>query len=296
MAKSFHQFVNDVTTTLNGAITNVATSMTVTSATGYPTSGDFYCLIESEIVKVTAVSGAVFTIVRGQAGTTGAAHGDGVQISPIVTKDNLNGWLKENACTRLLTHGFEDWTQRHNFQENGNTVAAADFSGETVTDNGDFAMFMSPAPLSSISLKIAYVSAPSTPYQIQGRVRADFDTFGSTSPSLAGLCFQDSSNSNVFMVYHRAGQDIFCGEWDNDTPIVIATAEILKNSSRPEWWVRLTNDGVDMEGFVSADGVNWRSLGTRAVGTTMTPNRIGWFGAIRGDTGHDISLISWREY
>lgn len=74
-------YVNNYTSTLFAAITDIATSCIVNSATGLPTlSGtDYYYLTldnllgTEEIVKVTARAGTTLTIVRGQEGTTGVA-------------------------------------------------------------------------------------------------------------------------------------------------------------------------------------------------------------------------------
>jgi hypothetical protein len=96
-------FANNATTTLNGAITNVATSMTLTDASVLPTllgvvSGDQseYTLvtIEDEIVKITAISGNVCTIVRAQEGTTGAAHSDGIDVNAYNTAGTLESFVK----------------------------------------------------------------------------------------------------------------------------------------------------------------------------------------------------------
>lgn len=86
------QFINGPGTTLNGAITNVATSLIVTDATKFPLAPQFRALIESEIVLVTAVSGTTYTIARGQEGTAQAAHATGVAIVPILTADAQRRW------------------------------------------------------------------------------------------------------------------------------------------------------------------------------------------------------------
>lgn len=66
------------TTLTNNPLTSGGTSMTVTSASGFPGSptvpNPFYIQVENEIMKVTNVSGTTFTLVRGQAGTTASAH------------------------------------------------------------------------------------------------------------------------------------------------------------------------------------------------------------------------------
>ena len=97
-------FANNCNTTLNGGITAVATSMVVTSATGFPVptgSQYFYCTLADaatqttiEIVKVTAVSGTTFTIVRGQDGTSGTIFASGAVVSLRLVRANLNDFPK----------------------------------------------------------------------------------------------------------------------------------------------------------------------------------------------------------
>ena len=94
------QITNFVSTTLNGGITNSATSLTVTSATGFPTSGNFRLVIQDaendetnkEIVVVTGVSGSDFTITRGQESTSGVAHGNGSFVGHVLTAGGLDQW------------------------------------------------------------------------------------------------------------------------------------------------------------------------------------------------------------
>ncbi len=82
-------FKNNASTTLSGSINNSQTSITVVSGTAFPVpaAGDYFYAtmyeisgsteINIEIVKVTAVSGNNWTIVRAQDGTTGRAR-DGI--------------------------------------------------------------------------------------------------------------------------------------------------------------------------------------------------------------------------
>jgi len=97
-------FANNCNTTLSSSITNVATTMSVTSATGFPSptgSQYFYCTLADaatqttiEIVKVTAVSGTTFTIVRGQDGTSGTAFASGAVVSLRLVRASLNDFPK----------------------------------------------------------------------------------------------------------------------------------------------------------------------------------------------------------
>ncbi len=88
---------NNFDTTLNGGITNVATSMTLTSVTGFPTIGaGVTCNLTLEdgstieIVKATARSGFVITIVRAQESTTGVAWTSGATVSLRATADSID--------------------------------------------------------------------------------------------------------------------------------------------------------------------------------------------------------------
>lgn len=76
-------YSNNFSTTLNGAITNVATSMTLTSVTDFPAvgGGDTAQITitdgtNTEVVQATAIAGSVVTIVRGQEGTSGTTFAD----------------------------------------------------------------------------------------------------------------------------------------------------------------------------------------------------------------------------
>ena len=108
-------FANNCNTTLSSSLTNVATTMSVTSATGFPSptgSQYFYCTLADaatqttiEIVKVTAVSGTTFTIVRGQDGTSGTAFASGAVVSLRLVSASLNDFPKLDE-NNIFTSGF----------------------------------------------------------------------------------------------------------------------------------------------------------------------------------------------
>jgi len=82
------QFSNLASSLLASGVSDTATSISVNSAASFPTleSGDyFYATIgvgsSSEIVKVTAISGTTFTVLRGQDDTTAVSHSSGADIA-----------------------------------------------------------------------------------------------------------------------------------------------------------------------------------------------------------------------
>jgi len=97
-------FANNCTTTLASSLTSGATSMSVTSATGFPSPTGvqyFYCTLADaatqttiEIVKVTSVSGTTFAITRAQDGTSATAFAAGAVVSLRLVRASLNDFPK----------------------------------------------------------------------------------------------------------------------------------------------------------------------------------------------------------
>lgn len=83
------QFANQALTTLAAKLAEGATTLTVASATRFPTEGDFRILIDSELMMVTAVEGTTFTVERGIEETTDIAHANGSSVTQVLTAGGL---------------------------------------------------------------------------------------------------------------------------------------------------------------------------------------------------------------
>jgi len=96
MANSRNYSNNAVSTTLNGAITNVGTSVVLTSQTGMPTP-PFVLSIEPDTVNEELVlvnsgagtGGSPYIVTRGQDGTTGIAHNSLVTVQHRVSAQDF---------------------------------------------------------------------------------------------------------------------------------------------------------------------------------------------------------------
>lgn len=83
------------TTTLNGTINSSATTVVVTSTTGFAAAGTI--LIDSELITYAAKTGTDFTgCVRGAKGTTAASHTTGVIVTDAAT---FTGWGQSVSTT-----------------------------------------------------------------------------------------------------------------------------------------------------------------------------------------------------
>ena len=75
-----------VGTTSTGSLTSGATSLTVTAATNFPSTGNYYIQMAKEVLQVTAGQGTTtWTVSRAQLGTTATAHnsGDSIYLLPV---------------------------------------------------------------------------------------------------------------------------------------------------------------------------------------------------------------------
>jgi hypothetical protein len=89
-------------TTLTSAITSSQTTISVASASGFPTSGTYRVRIDDEDMTVTGGQGTTtWTVTRGVNGTTAAAH---VSAQTVIRDDvGTSGEISWNAATKTLT-------------------------------------------------------------------------------------------------------------------------------------------------------------------------------------------------
>ena len=90
-----------MSTTLSSGMTAAQTSLTVASASGFPTS-QFKIRIDDEVMTVTGGYGTTnWTVTRGASGTTAASHASG---QTVIREDATpSGELSWNATTKTLT-------------------------------------------------------------------------------------------------------------------------------------------------------------------------------------------------
>lgn len=118
-----YRFANNAESTLSGDITAGATSLTVASASAFPPAGNFTVLVGSEIMLVTGVAGSIFTVSRGQEGTSPAAHSAGDAVQHVVSADALGGGLVPSGTSFPSSPSSGDRFYRtdllHEFTHNG---------------------------------------------------------------------------------------------------------------------------------------------------------------------------------
>jgi len=131
--------LGSLTTTLNGALLNdtagtggSGTSITLTSTTGFPSSGTNYIQVGTEEISYTGVSGNDLTgITRAARGSTRAAHSNGATVT---NSSSWTGWGSPAANTDQVTDpGL--WS----LDNLGSTLIALIHNGECFQWDGDAA-------------------------------------------------------------------------------------------------------------------------------------------------------------
>lgn len=291
------QLVNNGASTLSSGISNSVTSLSVDSATGFPTEGNFRIIIGTEILEVTAVSGSTFTVVRGTEGTTAASHSASDPVTAIVTETSLEKFFRDR----------DPWsTTRPPFRivdTNGDYLDSTDFTQVNYTDNAassddDGNITISKDDHASNSISALVRSAPSTPYTIVSAVGLNLLGDASTNGPIAGPCFRETSSGEIIInslqpCFSRS-QRIIHYTSPTGTATVIAEAEPQLYAGLI--WHRMEDDGTDLTWDWSLDGVNWQFLWTEARGTRFTtgPDQIGFcINNLNGVDGGAITLLAW---
>ncbi len=130
-------FLGAITTTLNGAITATtggnngsSTEITLTSTSGFPSTGTNHVLIGTEEISYTGITGNKITgISRGARGTTAATHSNGATVT---NTSAFTGWGSPSANTdSVIDPGL--WS----LDNLGTTLIALIHNGECFKWDGD---------------------------------------------------------------------------------------------------------------------------------------------------------------
>jgi len=165
------QFANIAQSTLSGAIDGVATTLTVASATTFPSAAQFRLLIGSEILLVTAVAGTTFTVTRGAESTTAAVHANGATVTGVLTSGALSQF-QADTVSQAGAAGSKVWvgnsSQLSSTYANGvtyipmrhaqsDTISFQFVAGRTGTINLGVVYAMSSALASNVRLRLDVV-------------------------------------------------------------------------------------------------------------------------------------------
>lgn len=308
------QIANLASTTLASSYTAGAGSISVTSASGFPSVGTFTLTIRDQVTKaitllfrVTSVSGTTFT---------GAAEGsdanansgdlvDGTIVSVAALKQisqDLNGFgnIAARPATPVFT-GARYVASDSVYDEarwNGSSYdqfcagmkcvppAAASFSTSAHGTNGtedsfadaNDALIWGVHAASGNNLMVRVGAYPSTPWRKRLRVR---HLDAANSFEHVGICFYDTVSGKAlvygFGMRNAVGIEVIGYEWtDLNTP-----SNYINNLGEPGTFrggvfeIWAGDDGTHRNWFLCMDGVNAVQINQETNTNFLTPNRLG---------------------
>lgn len=302
MPTKFEQYSNNAVTTLASGINNSVTSLTVVSATGFPTDGNFRILIGSELLLVTAVSGAVFTVVRGVEVSAIDAHSSGDPVSLIVSQESF----VRLAADHVPFFGLETIPGPLNSLTD-TTGVAIDSTDFTWTNQGtatvtDFAgaMLFEPPTGTGGNLRILSKAEPSTPYTIYAAVSMNI-SLGS-GDTHGGLCWRESGTGKIKTIALNTAPA---------TPSELSVSNYTNPTSFSSWdiqnewywnpyltWLYLANDGTDISCGISSNGLVFIEYFSQPKATffTTAPDEVGfYFNVNDANIAPSMMINHWSE-
>lgn len=292
--------VNDYSSTLSSGITDSATSMSVASATGLPTEGDFFLNVGAEIVLATHISGTTLTIIRAQEGTSAVAHSGGAAVTDVITAGEFENRCNERMGIKALPYGrCTSW--------DGSaltTITASDFTiinsstGAAVFDGNDGV--------------IGFSTRVHSGNDATGVIR----NFGSANDwriiaHIGAVGFNENGNDALhFNTRQGTGGAMFGlemipknGIWYTTRTTYLANpVYVLEDEcgGLHDYWAKLeiewdTSGSTDTFRFAySKDGVNWWDLYTHTQASSTI--QVGaWLTNRTGDAFVRGSIFSWHE-
>jgi hypothetical protein len=313
---------NALSTTINqgGGIASGDTTVTVTSTLNWP-QPQFRILIESEIILVTGVSSNTFTIVRGQEGTTAAAHANGIAVTQVLTVGGLFGLVGDAILSSsyaalpsssllgrlylptdgisLLRDTSSSWNPWGRVTELtapplASTLTAVNVTTATLVDNAGSLFLNAPSiGASHAELWVKTLAAGAYTWIVHLESWIHSSTFTS-----CGLALRDSGGGKLLTLE----QSIFSGsltlrvvQW---TDANTRGSDAFNNTllGKTYTWFKIHDDGTTNRTYsVSHDGINWLDVFTEGRTTFLgvAPNQAGVFACANG-LPVAVGVYSWN--
>lgn len=282
-------------TTLSGAITAAATSMTVAAASNYP-AAPFCVRVDTEIILVGAKSGVSWSsLTRGYDGSVAAAHSNGAAVTHVaVAADFRRQWIDP------LTYDDTPTVYDDEFDDDD----ASGWSDVTPTGTATWteamglrSVLFTSQSANDCAASIMSINGLAYPLYVVTATRllaphADFSMFGplftNGTTSAAGAIWlmphYDNTNPGRLLYSLRSGTlaNISTTHWSADG-LVLHGMHLWQ---RIDWVATNT-----WRAWFSPDGVSWTSVGQGLQSFTMSPTYFG-LGVSTWGTGSTISRVA----
>jgi len=270
---------NAGTSTLNGGINSSQTTLTVTSAAPFSSLPQFRIIIDSEIMLVTGISGSVFTVTRGAEGSSAASHSNSATIAQIITEEGLQRYHRD-----WNNPFFDEGTPRQLLD--GSTVLTAssftnvNFTNATKTDANQGSIVLEHDTQSAANdVALIVRSAPTAPWTITCGFIPNLLQEVGDFPSCGFVVHENTSGEFYYFQVNISADGTKVLVSKHASPTASSTSFLdLDNWSGGSGvcWLQVEDNNTNLIFKLSADGVNFITLGQEARTTFLTPDEVGF--------------------
>jgi hypothetical protein len=318
------QYANDVSTTLNGGISDTDLTLSVDDPAGFPTSGNFRIRVGSELIIVTGVAGSVFTVTRGAEGTTAAGHADNAAVDQVLTRGSLLGldalFVRRDTFANRPAAGQEGrlffpsdgltlsrdtgsaWELMYPLYTGLGQFGSADWTwvnqgDATVTWTRGVLQLRGPVAGGAQNRMLAR-SVPGTPYTF---TVAMWPYLGSGSNVCGwGLGLRDSSSGKLVQLLPVGSGGWEAQKWNSPTSFnaLYTTSNLPANWANlgKPMFLRIKDDGTTRYFQVSHDGYEFHTGLSHARTDFITPDQVTIVGNMEGTAGQNDRLATYFAY
>lgn len=271
------QFRNLAETTLASSYTSGGSSISVVSASGFPTTGTFRLAIgntDRTVYRVDSVSGTTFT---GGADFNDANASSGASVKLVGTREAAERLLQSPSTSEVGSPAGVSGASRYGpiFAITPLDQSAWSWINQgsaAVTQSGGI-VFLSAGSSAANNLRIRKTTAPAAPYTLTTALLPALFAGASSGFAGGGLCFRQSTTGKVitFQLYAVGATrpNVYVERWTSAT-VFSATSTNNACAMGSPVWLRIADDNTNLVFSASGDSVNWVTINSQARGTFMT--------------------------
>lgn len=138
---------------------------------------------------------------------------------------------------------------------------------------------------------------PATPFTVIANIRQALHSFGNPG---CGLYVYDTTATQAWLLYvvYVGGYQVHVfGPTGAGMSLASGSSVLSFNSWKPPEFIAIHDDGTNRKYYVGEDEEHMIEVYSHARGTSITPDRIGFFGSPRNSNGIDLvaTVMSWHE-
>ena len=318
-------YINNGIGFLNADVTSAATTLNLVSTFKFPATGNYMIKIDDEFMVVTAATIATpgtMTVTRAQESSTAAGHLNGAVVFAVITVGSLGRLGRQshggtNVSARrelnLIDGGGATWSLTDDPTNDKVDVSVAvaipvseaayikplisdgwawnNQQDATATDALNGIVLAAPSSATS-GARCLIIPIPSAHYDIKMRIRP-------TSVAALGFGFVLFDNTNtLFEANTWSPSSGHRWQLNRGSPSVSGGFSTSVDSRTltyvfDQWWMRVVENGINRDNFISADGVTWVRIFRQNTGAYLTPTHVGFFMQPCNGFDQAVTLMSY---